>query len=208
MDGGLGLRHVHLPPEIDSSQHCCNKDSTMGFVGGGHNSLIRVVRGSVLDQDVDAVVNAANTRMRGGGGIDGRVHQLAGPKLLQELQRVAPHGAETAEVVVTPGFQLKQSYIFHVAGPVWRGGTNSEEQLLTSAYRNCVLKARDMRLESLAFCSLSTGAFGYPLEQAAPVALDAVSEALEGSANLSVTFAMFGQAEFQIFCEAFQPSNG
>src|SRR6185436_20843772 len=99
---------------------------------GGTN--IEVVRGSVVDQDVEAIVNAANTAMRGGGGVDGAIHRAAGRELLAELERVAPNGAETGSVVLTPGFKLKQKWIIHTPGPVWKGGTGGEPEALASCY--------------------------------------------------------------------------
>src|ERR1700753_3702720 len=94
------------------------------------NTTLEVVRGSVTDQEVDAIVNAANTSMRGGGGIDGRIHRAAGPKVREDLIKVAPHGAKTGTVVVTGGHDLKQKFVFHTPGPVWRGGDNGEADLL------------------------------------------------------------------------------
>src|SRR5687768_4892739 len=95
---------------------------------------ISVVRGSVVDQDVDVIVNAANTVMRGGGGVDGAIHAAAGPALLAELERVAPKGAETGTAVLTHGHRLKQRYVIHTPGPVWRGGAAGEPALLASCY--------------------------------------------------------------------------
>lgn len=176
----------------------------------GHTE-ITVVRGSVLDQDVDAIVNAANTAMRGGGGVDGAIHRAAGPGLLEELIRVAPHGAPTGTAVLTRGHNLKQPYIIHTPGPVWRGGHHGEPDLLASCYRSCLETAERQGLQSLAFCSISTGVYGYPLEQAAPLALGVVRDYLRAHPNTSirrVVFAMFGEKEYEVFSQALAKMEG
>ncbi|MEW5855514.1 MAG: macro domain-containing protein [Myxococcota bacterium] len=170
-----------------------------------HQTEITVVRGSVLDQDVDAVVNAANTAMRGGGGIDGATHRAAGPELMRELQRVAPHGAKTGTVVVTGGHRLKQRHVFRTPGPVWNGGRSQERALLASCYRTCMDQAQRLQLSSLGFCSISTGVYGFPLDLAAPIALSTVAEWLRGRPETSLrrlVFAMFGAQEFDVFSAA------
>lgn len=158
---------------------------------------ISVVRGSLLDQDVEAIVNAANTLMRGGGAIDGLIHQRAGFKMLLELQRVAPRGCEVGEVVVTPGFELSQPWVIHTPGPIWRGGNASENELLANCYRNSMLKAMEIGAKSIAFCSISTGVYGFPIERAAPIAFNAISPLADQFER--VVFAMFGSQEFDVF---------
>ena len=161
---------------------------------------ISVVRGSLLDIDADIIVNAANTLMRGGGGIDGLIHQRSGFKMLLELQRVAKHGCETGEVVITPGFDLPHKWVIHTPGPIWRGGTENEDELLANCYSNSMLKAIEIGANSIAFCSISSGVYGFPIERAAPIAIKAV---IPYAQDLdSVTFAMFGASEFQAFNDA------
>jgi O-acetyl-ADP-ribose deacetylase (regulator of RNase III) len=172
-----------------------------------NQTTIEVVRGSVTDQDVDSIVNAANTGMRGGGGIDGRIHRAAGPGMMEELIRVAPHGAKTGTVVVTGGHNLKQKFVFHTPGPVWNGGQRGEPELLAACYRNCIDEADRRGLESIAFCSISTGVYGYPLEQAAPLAARTVQEFIEAHPRTSirrVIFAMYGADEFEVFVRALE----
>lgn len=165
--------------------------------------MIQVVRGSLVEQDVDAIVNAANTLMRGGGGIDGRIHQLAGPKMLLELQRVAPKGANVAEVIVTPGFDLKAKHVLHVTGPIWRGGEYGEPALLAACYQNAVEKAEELGCASMGFCSISTGAYRFPLALAARIALQTVRDAAGGSSSLKrISFTMFGAEEYAEFTAA------
>ncbi len=172
-----------------------------------NQTTITVVRGSVLEQDVEAIVNAANTAMRGGGGVDGAIHRAAGPGLLRELERVAPNGAPTGTAVLTHGHNLKQPWIIHTPGPVWRGGNHGEAELLASSYRSCLEIANAQRLASIAFCSISTGVYGYPLVQAAPLALRTVRDWLLAHPDTSlvcVRFAMFQEQEYQEFTRALQ----
>ncbi len=158
---------------------------------------ISVVRSSLLDVEVDAIVNAANVMMRGGGGIDGRIHMAAGMKMLWELCKVAPRGCKTGEVVATPGFKLKQPWVIHTPGPVWKGGSKGEPELLANCYRNSMIKAGEIGVKSIGFCSISTGVYGYPLEQAAPIAIEAVVSQIHLVDE--VVFAMFGEREFEVF---------
>jgi O-acetyl-ADP-ribose deacetylase (regulator of RNase III) len=165
--------------------------------------MVEVVRGSVLDQDVEAIVNAANTTMRGGGGIDGVIHQAAGPRLLDELRRVARQGCPTGEVVVTAGFDTGFRFILHTPGPIWRGGKVGEPDLLASCYRNCLRRADELGVRSLAFPSISTGTYGYPLEAAARLALVTIrATMLQVSSVQRVVFAMYGAIEYATFREA------
>jgi O-acetyl-ADP-ribose deacetylase (regulator of RNase III) len=162
---------------------------------------IEVVRGSVIGQPVEAIVNAANTSMQGGGGIDGAIHRAAGRGLWEELRKVAPHGAKVSEVVVTAGHALPHRWILHVAGPFWSGGLLGEAEALTACYRNSLHKAEELGVTSIAFPSISTGICRFPLELAAPIALgEAVGH--QGTSVEQVTFAMFGEAEFEVFSRA------
>lgn len=167
-----------------------------------HNISIEIVHASVLDQDVDAIVNAANTSMRGGGGVDGAIHRAAGKKLMEELIRVAPHGAKTGTAVMTSGHDLKQKYVIHTPGPYWNGGRSGEAEKLASSYRSCLEKADAQGLTSIAFCSISTGVYRYPLELAAPLALGTVKEYLESHPETAlerIVFAMRGVEEYEVF---------
>lgn len=176
-----------------------------------HNTTIEIVRGSVVEQDVDAIVNAANTAMQGGGGIDGVIHRAAGKGLMAELRRVAPNGAKTGAAVLTGGHNLKQPYIIHTPGPVWKGGRAKEAEKLAMCYRSCLEKAEEKGLTSIAFCSVSTGVYGYPLPLAAPVALGVVKEYLDSHPDTSlerVVFAMYQAPEFQAFTQAWDAIQG
>ena len=180
-------------------------NQTTGVSMSVHKTTVAVVEGSMLDQKVDAVVNAANEQMRGGNGIDGMIHQRAGRGLLDELKKVAPIGAKTGTAVITGGHGLIQPHIIHTPGPVWHGGASGEAKLLASSYRSCLEVADANGLKSIAFCSISTGIFGYPLDKAAPLAIKTVREYLDAHPDTSlerVVFAMYQAPEFQAFTQA------
>ncbi|MFW5698118.1 MAG: macro domain-containing protein, partial [Fimbriimonadaceae bacterium] len=152
-----------------------------------------------------------NTSMRGGGGVDGAIHRAAGPALLQELEEVAPQGAQTAEVVVTGAHDLPQEKIFHVAGPVWHGGVRAEAEQLRACYRNCLAKINQSELESIAFCSISTGVYGFPLGKAAEIALGEARRfrMSEGTGKVrKIVFALYGQEEYDVFTHQWREMFG
>jgi O-acetyl-ADP-ribose deacetylase (regulator of RNase III) len=129
----------------------------------------RVVHGDITRLDVDAVVNAANTTLLGGGGVDGALHDAAGPELLEACRRIG--GCPTGEARITPGFRLKARWVIHAVGPVWNGGSRGEPALLASCYEQSLRLASRHEIETIAFPAISTGAFAYPLELATDVAL-------------------------------------
>lgn len=165
-------------------------------------SEVEITRGSVLKADVDGIVNAANTSMRGGGGVDGAIHRAAGPELMKELMKVAPHGAPTGRPVLTGGYNLGK-FIIHVAGPVWSEKRADEcAQQLRACYRGALEVAAAQGWESIGFCSISTGIYGYPLSRAAPLAVATVAEYLQSHPETSlrrVVFAMFQEEEYSAF---------
>ena len=172
-----------------------------------NNTQLVLVRASVTDQAVDAIVNAANKTMRGGGGIDGVIHRLGGPGIMSELQMKVPNGAETSQVVVTHGHNLPQPFVFHVAGPRWRDGRHDEHPQLAACYRNCLEEADSLGLTSIAFCSISTGVYGFPIEDAAPLAVNTVVDYLRERLNsklIRIVFAMYGTDEFEEFQAALE----
>jgi O-acetyl-ADP-ribose deacetylase (regulator of RNase III) len=163
---------------------------------------LELVQGDITEQETDAVVNAANTSLLGGGGVDGAIHRKAGPKLLEYCKTLG--GCPTGEAKITPGFNLKAKYIIHTVGPVYRGKSKDAE-LLASCYRKSLELAVKHNLESIAFPSISTGAYGYPLEEAAPIALQTVLDFLENSSLPKlVRFVLYGSQTYQAYEKALQ----
>ena len=153
---------------------------------------VEIVEGDITKQPVDAVVNAANTSLLGGGGVDGAIHRAAGPELLEETRKIG--GCPTGEARVSKGYRLPAKYVIHTVGPVWAGGNKNEDRLLAGCYRNSFKAAKNLKIASIAFPSISTGAYGFPLERAAEIALRETKTFLETDATLSrVVFVCFGE---------------
>lgn len=160
---------------------------------------VNAIVADITKLNVDAIVNAANNTLLGGGGVDGAIHFAAGPGLLEECRTLG--GCETGEARITLGYDLPAKHVIHTVGPVWHGGDRGEPALLANCYRNSIRLARAHGLASIAFPAISTGAFGYPAEAAARIAVDTVREEIEGSA-LTVTFACFDPATKAMYDEA------
>jgi O-acetyl-ADP-ribose deacetylase (regulator of RNase III) len=156
----------------------------------GPPASIRVCRGDITTLEVDAIVNAANTSLLGGGGVDGAIHRAAGPELLVECRTLG--GCPTGEARITRGYRLPARHVIHAVGPVWRGGGHGEAQQLAGAYRSALALADREGLESIAFPAISCGVYGYPIEEATRIALDTVTRHLaQGSSLRQVLFACF-----------------
>jgi len=140
------------------------------------NTKVKLIQGDITRQETDAIVNAANSSLMGGGGVDGAIHRAGGPAILEECRRIiAKIGRlETGKAVITTGGRLKAKYVIHTVGPVWHGGGKGEPELLASAYRESLKLASEYGLKSISFPSISTGAYGYPVAEAAKVALQTV----------------------------------
>ncbi len=161
---------------------------------------LRAIRADITTLDVDAVVTAANSGLRGGGGVDGAVHRAAGPELLAACRGI-PGGCPTGEARMTPGFRLKARHVIHAVGPVWRGGGEGEPALLAGAYRSSLALLRGAGLRSIAFPAISTGVYGYPPEAATAVAVRTVRDDLATRGELEVVFACFDAGMLALYEE-------
>lgn len=146
---------------------------------------------------VDAVVNAANSSLLGGGGVDGAIHRAAGPELLVECRTLG--GCATGEAKLTRGYRLPARFVIHTVGPVWRGGDEGEDELLARCYRSCLTLAAQHELRSLAFPSISTGIYGFPIRRAAPIALREIRAGLEADRALQVSVVCFSDADLACY---------
>jgi len=165
---------------------------------------IRTIQGDITEQETDAIVNAANSSLMGGGGVDGAIHRKGGPKILEECKKIRetewPDGLPTGKAVITTGGNLKAKYVIHTVGPVWRGGKYGEPELLAEAYRNSLKLAVSRGLKTIAFPAISTGAYGYPMDKAAEVALKTVKEFLEEKDELEeVIFVLFTKSSLEVY---------
>lgn len=162
---------------------------------------IELALGDITKLKVDTIVNAANITLLGGGGVDGAVHRAAGPELLEECRRIG--GCPTGEARITKAFRLPAKHVIHTVGPVWRGGRTNEEELLRSCYRNSMKLADEHGIKTIAFPSISTGAYGFPIERAAPIALQVVLENLPRMKSLEkVIFMCFSQSDYNVYEES------
>ena len=162
-------------------------------------TCLKLVQGDITLEGVEALVNAANSGLRGGGGVDGAIHRAGGPSIMEQCRKIG--GCPTGQAVLTTGGRLKAKYIIHTVGPIWRGGEENEEQLLASAYENSLKLAQENRIRSLAFPSISTGVYGFPIEKAAEVALQTIGNYLkQNQDNLEeVRCVLFSNSDFKIY---------
>jgi O-acetyl-ADP-ribose deacetylase len=168
-------------------------------VRGAHmTAILEALQGDITKLNVAAIVNAANSSLLGGGGVDGAIHRAAGPDLVRECRQLA--GCETGDAKLTKGYRLPAKYVIHTVGPVWQGGNNGEQELLASCYRRSIEVAMQNNIDEIAFPSISTGVFGYPKDLAASTAVTTVRSLLLVPSNLRrVVFCCFSPSDLQIY---------
>ena len=155
------------------------------------SARIELVRGDITEQLVDAIVNAVNSSLLGGGGVDGAIHRAGGPEILAECRLLG--GCDTGDAKITPGFRLPAKYVIHAVGPVWRGGTSGEPELLTSCYRRSIEVAIENDIRTIAFPAISCGIYGYPIDEAAKIAIGETQRVLANGDSIDrVLFVAFG----------------
>jgi O-acetyl-ADP-ribose deacetylase (regulator of RNase III) len=173
-----------------------------------NKTKLTIVQGDITEQATDAIVNAANPSLMGGGGVDGAIHRAGGPAILEECKKIVARQGRlpTGKAVITTGGNLKARYVIHTVGPIWHDGSRSESELLKSAYYECLKLATENKLADIAFPSISTGAYGYPVDEAARIALSTVFSFLKEQATSlkDVVFVLFDSRTYQSYCSALQ----
>jgi len=167
------------------------------------SSKIEIVRGDITKQETDAIVNAANNSLLGGGGVDGAIHRAAGKELLSECKNL--NGCETGNSKITKGYRLKSKYIIHTVGPIWKGGTHKEDFLLKSCYKNSFALVKKFNLRSVALPAISTGIYGYPVRPATEIALSEAKQFLTDNKDFEkVVFVCFGNEVYSEYLKVFE----
>lgn len=173
-----------------------------------HQTKISLIKGDITQQETDVIVNAANPSLMGGGGVDGAIHRAGGRVILEECKRIVERQGRlpTGKAVITTGGNLKAKYVIHTVGPIWHGGTKNEAELLTSAYQESLKLATKHNMKSISFPSISTGAYGYPVEEAVEVAIKAVASFLrkEVTSLKEVVFVLFDSRTYQHYRSALE----
>lgn len=167
-------------------------------MNAGHMNEIDIVRGDITTFDVDAIVNAANTTLLGGGGVDGAIHRAAGPELLAECRTLG--GCLPGQAKITRGYRLSARFVIHTVGPVWRGGKHDEAQTLANCYRSSLRLAVQNEIKTIAFPAISCGAYGYPIQEAAHIALETTHEFLRATDEMDkVIFVLWGEDVYKAY---------
>jgi O-acetyl-ADP-ribose deacetylase (regulator of RNase III) len=163
-----------------------------------NKGALSITEGDITTQETEAIVNAANKSLLGGGGVDGAIHRAGGPMILEECRKIG--GCETGEAVITTGGNLKAKYVIHTVGPIYRDGRHGEPKLLHNAYSNCLKLASSKGIKSVSFPSISTGAYRYPLEDAAEIALGTAVAYLKEHADIElIRFVLFGKKAYEVY---------
>jgi O-acetyl-ADP-ribose deacetylase len=171
--------------------------------------VLELAQGDITQEQVDVIVNAANSALAGGGGVDGAIHRAAGPSIMQETRRLYPDGCPTGSAVITSAGNLPAKYIIHAVGPIWRGGLSDEAEQLAGAYRRSLELAAEQGCQSIAFPALSTGAYGYPMDLASRVALRSIIDFLDRSSPIAlVRVILFSPGAYGAFAAALEELSG
>ena len=161
-------------------------------------SIIEIVKADITKLNVDAIVNAANSSLLGGGGVDGAIHRAAGPKLLEECKKL--NGCKTGEAKITKGYNLQSKFVIHAVGPIWNGGNYNEDELLTNCYLNSLKLAVENKIKTIAFPAISTGVYSFPLERAAQIAIKTVKKFIQSDKSIEkIIFVCFDDRTYQTY---------
>jgi O-acetyl-ADP-ribose deacetylase (regulator of RNase III) len=168
---------------------------------------IKIIEGDITKLKVDAIVNAANNSLLGGGGVDGAIHRAAGPELLEECRKLG--GCPTGEAKITKGYKLPAKWVIYTVGPIWYGGNKGEDEMLAKCYQNCLALAEQYDIKTIAFPSISTGAYGFPMERATRITLREVKNFLEKNTSIEkVILVCFGKSAYDCYQKAFKEIVG
>jgi len=177
-----------------------------------NKTKVSTIQGDITKQSTDAIVNAANPSLMGGGGVDGAIHRAGGPAILEECKKIVANQGRlpTGKAVITTGGNLKAQYVIHTVGPIWHGGSKNESELLKSAYYECLKVATETKLASISFPSISTGAYGYPVDEAARIAANTVVSFLKEQATSlkEVVFVLFDSRTYESYSSALREAAG
>ena len=172
-----------------------------------NKSVLELIQGDITEADTEAIVNAANSSLMGGGGVDGAIHRVGGPAILEECKKIVSRQGRlpTGQAVITTGGKMKTRHVIHTVGPIWRGGDQGESDLLASAYFESLYLAAENNLSSIAFPSISTGVYGYPVEEASRIAIKTVADFLRESTSIKeVVFVLFNTEAYDAYASALE----